>query len=83
MNVLVDSGVDSDLVILSRQPVQYETVFAGEMNASAYVIGIVFTLLMFFAFYYYSSGVAMSVATEKPQGLWKHSLFQQSPQGYF
>lgn len=65
MNVLVDSGVDSDLVILSRQPVQYETVFAGEMNTSAYVIGIVFTLLMFFAIYYYGYGVAMSVATEK------------------
>lgn len=79
MNVLVDSGVDPDLVILSRQPVQYETVFAGEMNASAYVIGIVFTLLMFFAFYYYSSGVAMSVATEKTSRVMETLIVSAKP----
>lgn len=79
MNVLVDSGVDSDLVILSRQPVQYETVFAGEMNTSAYVIGIVFTLLMFFAIYYYGYGVAMSVATEKTSRVMETLIVSAKP----
>lgn len=79
MNVLVDSGVDPDLVILSRQPVQYETAFAGEMNASAYVIGIVFTLLMFFAIYYYGYGVAMSVATEKTSRVMETLIVSAKP----
>lgn len=79
MNVLVNSGVDPDLVILSRHPVQYETVFAGEMNASAYVIGIVFTLLMFFAIYYYGYGVAMSVATEKTSRVMETLIVSAKP----
>lgn len=79
MNVLVNSGVDPDLVILSRQPIQYETVFAGEMNASAYVIGIVFTLLMFFAIYYYGYGVAMSVATEKTSRVMETLIVSAKP----
>lgn len=79
MNVLVNSGVDPDLVILSRQPVQYETVFAGEMNASAYVIGIIFTLLMFFAIYYYGYGVAMSVATEKTSRVMETLIVSAKP----
>lgn len=79
MNVLVNSGVDPDLVILSRQPVQYETVSAGEMNASAYVIGIVFTLLMFFAIYYYGYGVAMSVATEKTSRVMETLIVSAKP----
>lgn len=79
MNVLVNSGVDPDLVILSRQPVQYETVFAGEMNTSAYVIGIVFTLLMFFAIYYYGYGVAMSVATEKTSRVMETLIVSAKP----
>lgn len=79
MNYLVDSGVDPDLVILSRQPLQYETVFAGEMNASAYVIGIVFTLLMFFAIYYYGYGVAMSVATEKTSRVMETLIVSAKP----
>ena len=79
MNYLVDSGVDPDLVILSRQPVQYETVYAGEMNASAYVIGVVFTLLMFFAIYYYGYGVAMSVATEKTSRVMETLIVSAKP----
>lgn len=79
MNVLVNSGVDPDLVILSRQPVQYETVSAGEMNTSAYVIGIVFTLLMFFAIYYYGYGVAMSVATEKTSRVMETLIVSAKP----
>lgn len=79
MNYLVNAGVDSELVILSRQPVQYETVFEGEMNASAYVIGIVFTLLMFFAFYYYGYGVAMSVATEKTSRVMETLIVSAKP----
>lgn len=79
MNVLVNSGVDPDLVILSRQPVQYETVSAGEMNASAYVIGIIFTLLMFFAIYYYGYGVAMSVATEKTSRVMETLIVSAKP----
>lgn len=79
MNVLVDSGVDPDLVILSRQPVQYATVFAGEMNTSAYIIGIVFTLLMFFAIYYYGYGVAMSVATEKTSRVMETLIVSAKP----
>ncbi len=79
MNYLVNAGVDSELVILSRQPVQYETVFEGEMNASAYVIGVVFTLLMFFAFYYYGYGVAMSVATEKTSRVMETLIVSAKP----
>src|SRR5690606_11215873 len=36
-----------------------------KMDITGYSLGIVLTLLMFFAVYYYGYGVAMSVASEK------------------
>lgn len=64
-NILSDKGIDSDTVALARTQLSYDMKSAGSMNISGYVMGIVLTLLMFFAIYYYGYGVAMSIATEK------------------
>ena len=50
------------LALLSL-PVSAET--AGEMDVSGYALGLLLTMLMFIAIYYYGYSVAMSVALEK------------------
>lgn len=63
--VLAEKGLDADTIALARTKLTYENQTVGSMNLSGYIMGIVVTLLMFFAIYYYGYGVAMSIATEK------------------
>ncbi len=64
-SVLKSKGVDEETaqLVQTELPCQMET--AGKMDMTGYVAGIVMTLLMFFAVYYYGYGVSMSIATEK------------------
>lgn len=66
INQLTAQGVKNEIVsetLNLELPVAAEIV--GEMDLSGYVLGIVITMLMFFAIYYYGYGVSMSIATEK------------------
>ena len=58
-------GLDASIVDLAQTQLSYRADIAGKMDISGYVIGIVLTMLMFFAIYYYGYSVAISIATEK------------------
>ncbi len=63
--ILQSAGVDSSVIEIAKAELEYTSRFAGDMNVSGYIMGILMTVLTFFAVYYYGYGVAMSVATEK------------------
>lgn len=62
---LAERGFDADTIALARTTLPYSSEIAGTIDLSGYVLGIVVTMLVFFAIYYYGYGVAMSVAAEK------------------
>lgn len=64
-NTLMAQGVDRELIALARVSLPVATAFVGNLDLSGYVLGIVLTMLVFFAIYYYGVGVASSIATEK------------------
>lgn len=63
--VLTAQGIAPETIAFAQSSLGYSADIAGNMDLSGYVLGIVLTLLMFFAVYYYGYGVSMSVATEK------------------
>lgn len=63
--VLAQKGLDEQTIALAQTELPVGTEAVGNMNISGYAIGIMLTLLIFFAIYYYGYGVSMSVATEK------------------
>ncbi len=65
IHLLTENGVTEEMAALSQSSLPSEVESVGSMNVSGYAIGIVLTMLMFFAIYYYGYGVSMSVATEK------------------
>ncbi len=62
---LAKQGLDEKAITAVTAPLNMEVEAVGELDLTGYVLGIIFTMLMFFAIYYYGYGVAMSVATEK------------------
>lgn len=64
-SAFASAGVSEELSTLALSEVTLETVAVGRMDLSGYVVGILLTMLIFFAVYYYGYGVAMSVAAEK------------------
>lgn len=78
-DVLSKAGVseaDSRLVLTD---ISYTTVPAGKMDVTGYSLGIVLTLLMFFAVYFYGYGVAMSVASEKTSRVMETLVISAKP----
>ncbi|HAN20818.1 MAG: hypothetical protein A2Y15_04105 [Clostridiales bacterium GWF2_36_10] len=65
VNSLKAMGLDETAVAISQIQLNYNYDFVGNMNISGYSVGILLTMLIFFAIYYYGYGVSMSVATEK------------------
>lgn len=63
--LLSEKGLDADTIALTGIKLSYESQAVGNLNLSGYIMGIVVTLLIFFAIYYYGYGVSMSIATEK------------------
>ena len=59
------AGVPDSLAELTTAQIPVVTETVGTMNLTGYVLGIVVTLIMFFAIYMYGYWVAMSVASEK------------------
>lgn len=65
INSLIEQGIDNETAQLSQMELGFNVIYTGDMNFSGYTVGILLTLLIFFAIYYYGYGVAISVATEK------------------
>lgn len=64
-NCLAPAGLTPEEIAFATEPLPFYTEAAGKMNVTSYVLGLVFTMLMFFAVYTYGISVANSVATEK------------------
>lgn len=62
---LAGQGVPAETAAQALQTLPYEEEAVGDLDMTGYMLGIVLTMLMFFAIYYYGYGVAMSVAAEK------------------
>ena len=64
-STLVKQGVSADTIEFAQSTLPGKVEIEGAMNLSGYIIGILLTMMTFFAVYYYGYGVSMSVATEK------------------
>ena len=64
-DLLTAQGVAPETIELTKTKLTYESQMAGSMNLSGYIMGILVTVLVFYAIYYYGYGVSMSIATEK------------------
>ncbi|MBE6551007.1 MAG: ABC transporter permease [Ruminococcaceae bacterium] len=62
---LNELGVTEETLNVINTTLPYSVSSAGMLDITSYIVGILATLLIFFAVYYYGYGVAMSVATEK------------------
>lgn len=65
LSILNDLGADEAVRRAVTAKMPYSASIAGSMNVSGYTMGILLTMLIFFAIYFYGYGVSMSVATEK------------------
>lgn len=63
--ILSEAGADADLTNIVTSDLEVASVTVGKMQMTGFVLGILITLLMFFAIYMYGNWVAMSVASEK------------------
>ncbi len=64
-NLLKEHGIDAETIALTKVKLTYQTEAVGTLNLSGYIMGILVTVLIFYAIYYYGYGVSMSIATEK------------------
>lgn len=64
-STLIGQGVSEETIAFAQSTLPGTVEIEGAMNLSGYIIGIVLTMMTFFAVYYYGYGVSMSVATEK------------------
>lgn len=64
-STLLSQGISEETVAFAQSTLPGTVEIEGAMNLSGYIIGIVLTMMTFFAVYYYGYGVSMSVATEK------------------
>jgi ABC-2 type transport system permease protein len=63
-SVLKESGLGENADIIDVR-LNYTSQIVNKMDVSGYVVGLLLTMVMFFAIYFYGYGVAMSIATEK------------------
>lgn len=78
-NTLADAGVSEQEAQLVLSDISYTVIPAGKMDVTGYALGIVLTLLMFFAIYYYGYGVSMSVASEKTSRVMETLIVSAKP----
>lgn len=64
-HVLTQAGVSQEVMRTAMSDLPYREEIVGKMDISGYAVGILMTMILFFAVYYYGYGVAMSVASEK------------------
>ncbi len=78
-NTLALQGIDSDTIAFAQMQLPYVSDMVGNMNMSGYVLGIVLTMLIFFAIYYYGYGVSMSIASEKTSRVMETLIVSAKP----
>lgn len=78
-NTLESRGIDKDTIKFAQSRLNYAEEFAGEMDFSGYLLGIVLIILVFFAVYFYGYGVSMSVATEKTSRVMETLIVSAKP----
>lgn len=78
-SLLADRGIDAETIALARISLPYSSEIAGTIDLSGYILGIIVTMLVFFAIYYYGYGVAMSVATEKTSRVMETLIVSAKP----
>lgn len=78
-NTLTLQGIDSDTIAFAQMQLPYASDMVGNMNMSGYVLGIVLTMLIFFAIYYYGYGVSMSIASEKTSRVMETLIVSAKP----
>lgn len=78
-NTLALQGIGSDTIAFAQMQLPYASDMAGNMNMSGYILGIVLTMLIFFAIYYYGYGVSMSIASEKTSRVMETLIVSAKP----
>lgn len=77
--ILSVAGVDAATIGLIQEDLPYSVETMGDMNLSGFAIGVLLTMLIFFAVYYYGYGVAMSIATEKTSRVMETLIVSAKP----
>ena len=78
-NTLIKQGISSDTIAFAQSSLPFSVTYMGSMNVSGYAIGILLTMLIFFAIYFYGYGVSMSVATEKTSRVMETLIVSAKP----
>lgn len=78
-DLLSQKGVDADTIAMIQEDLPYSVETVGSMNLSGFAIGVLLTILIFFAVYYYGYGVAMSIATEKTSRVMETLIVSAKP----
>lgn len=78
-NELAEFGFSEEALRVAQTELSYQADTAGTMNVSGYAMGIVLTMLIFFAVYFYGYGVAMSVANEKTSRVMETLIVSAKP----
>ncbi len=77
--LLAGAGVPDETAALALTPLTARTVMLGKMDMTGYILGMVLTMIVFFAVYYYGYGVAMSVASEKTSRVMETLIVSAKP----
>lgn len=78
-NTLTKQGISSDTIAFAQSSLPFSVTYMGSMNVSGYAIGILLTMLIFFAIYFYGYGVSMSIATEKTSRVMETLIVSAKP----
>lgn len=78
-NTLAQEGISNETIAFAQSSLPYTVTYMGNMNVSGYAIGILLTMLIFFAIYFYGYGVSMSVATEKTSRVMETLIVSAKP----
>lgn len=77
--ILAESGVEAGLIESAVSDLQYTLETVSESDFAGYTLGIVITMIIFFAVYFYGYGVSMSIATEKASRVMETLIVSTKP----
>lgn len=77
--ILSESGVTADLIQSAVSDLQYSLETVSETDLTGYALGLVVTMIIFFAVYFYGYGVSMSIATEKASRVMETLIVSTKP----
>lgn len=78
-NMLEAQGIDKEIIEFTQMRLNYSENYIGNMDFSKYMLGLILTMLIFFAVYFYGYGVSMSVATEKTSRVMETLIVSAKP----